>query len=32
VLDKSVTIAALGRTPPHWRHNLRKVIGEIAIA
>jgi dTDP-4-dehydrorhamnose reductase len=32
VLDKSSTIAALGRTPPHWRHNLRQVIGEIALA
>jgi dTDP-4-dehydrorhamnose reductase len=32
VLDKSSTIAALGRAPPHWRHNLRQVIGEIALA
>jgi dTDP-4-dehydrorhamnose reductase len=32
VLDKSTTIAALGLTPRHWRHNLRQVIGEISIA
>ena len=29
VLDKSLTIAALGRTPPHWRVNLRKMLKEI---
>lgn len=32
VLDKSATLAALGRMPRHWRHNLRQVIGEIARA
>jgi dTDP-4-dehydrorhamnose reductase len=32
VLDKTATIAALGMTPPHWRQNLRQVIGEISIA
>ena len=29
VLDKTSTIAALGRTPPHWRVNLRKMLNEI---
>jgi dTDP-4-dehydrorhamnose reductase len=32
VLDKSATVAVLGMTPPHWRQNLRQVIGEIAVA
>jgi dTDP-4-dehydrorhamnose reductase len=29
VLDKTVTIAALGITPAHWRQALRRVIGQI---
>lgn len=29
VLDKSTTVAALGGPPPHWRVNLRVMIGEI---
>lgn len=32
VLDKTSTSAALGMVPRHWRHNLRRVIGEISIA
>jgi dTDP-4-dehydrorhamnose reductase len=32
VLDKRATLAALGIAPVHWRHNLRRVIGEIADA
>lgn len=30
VLDKSSTIAALGAPAPHWRANLRVMLGEIA--
>jgi dTDP-4-dehydrorhamnose reductase len=30
VLDKSETIALLGEAPPHWRVNLRRMIGELA--
>lgn len=29
VLDKSLTIAALGSTAPHWRVNLRKMLKEV---
>lgn len=29
VLDKSLTIAALGGTAPHWRVNLRKMLKEV---
>lgn len=29
VLDKTVTWAALGRTPPHWRVNLRAMLREL---
>ena len=29
VLDKSETVRALGRAPPHWRANLRAVLGAI---
>lgn len=29
VLDKSATIEALGHAPPHWRANLRDVLGAI---
>jgi dTDP-4-dehydrorhamnose reductase len=32
VLDRTETVAALGLAPRHWSHNLREVIGEIAIA
>jgi dTDP-4-dehydrorhamnose reductase len=32
VLDKTATCAALELTPPHWRRNLRQVIGEISVA
>jgi dTDP-4-dehydrorhamnose reductase len=32
VLDRTSTVAAIGIAPRHWRHNLRDVIGEIAIA
>ena len=30
VLDKSGGWAALGRTPPHWRVNLRRMLQELA--
>lgn len=30
VLDKSATFDALGRAAPHWRSNLRILIGEIS--
>jgi dTDP-4-dehydrorhamnose reductase len=30
VLDKSAAWAALGRTPPHWRVNLRCLLQELA--
>ncbi len=30
VLDKSGSWAALGRTPPHWRVNLRHMLRELA--
>ena len=30
VLDKSATWALLGRTPPHWRVNLRRMLQELA--
>ncbi len=30
VLDKSTTWALLGRTPPHWRVNLRRMLQELA--
>lgn len=30
VLDKRTTIAALGRTPTDWRHNLEKVLDELS--
>ena len=30
VLDKSATWALLGRTPPHWRVNLRLMLQELA--
>jgi len=30
VLDTSATRAVLGRTPPHWRANLRRMIAAIA--
>ena len=29
VLDKSATWAALGRTAPHWRVNLRHMLGQL---
>jgi dTDP-4-dehydrorhamnose reductase len=29
VLDKSATWAALGRTAPHWRVNLRRMLGQL---
>ncbi|MGE4323684.1 MAG: dTDP-4-dehydrorhamnose reductase [Sphingobium sp.] len=29
VLDKAATIAALGRTAPHWRANLRRMLQEM---
>lgn len=29
MLDKSATIAALGGPPPHWRANLRRMLGEV---
>jgi dTDP-4-dehydrorhamnose reductase len=30
VLDKTATWAALGRTPPHWRTNLRLMLQDLA--
>jgi len=30
VLDKSSTFAALGAPAPHWRTNLRTMLGQIA--
>lgn len=29
VLDKASTIAALGKAPPHWRANLRRMLGDL---
>jgi dTDP-4-dehydrorhamnose reductase len=31
VLDKSSTVRAIGIVPPHWRANLRPVLGEIEL-
>ena len=31
VLEKRATIAALGKTPVHWRVNLRAVMSKVVI-